>query len=402
MKKRVLIFTGIILIITVSLGIFGGIVIYKADRFEVRRVQNMAGAIVSEYPQAESIFIDAAIDEAFKYEAEGADILSSYGYDEDMHVKDQYKTLIYVYSGMIILLFLLSLGAGYGIFVYISRNQKKREKLLLCMLDDCISGDFKFIDDEKNFELLEGSALLDSLMKLAGSLRLKTARLNEERDNTKTLVTDISHQLKTPISAMKVCFDMYLEADSDSEKKEFLDRSMTQMDKLESLTAALINISRLENNMISLNPEKVHLQRLLIDVVNTEYYKASVKNIEVEAEEFKDIELFIDKKWTVEAIANIVDNGIKYSPEGSRINIKVTKMFSFVRIEIEDQGIGIPKEDRNKIFLRFFRGDSDIVKGQDGSGVGLYLTRKILEEQGGTVSVKSGGEGSTFVVQIPL
>ena len=131
MKKRVLIFTGIILIITVSLGIFGGIVIYKADRFEVRRVQNMAGAIVSEYPQAESIFIDAAIDEAFKYEAEGADILSSYGYDEDMHVKDQYKTLIYVYSGMIILLFLLSLGAGYGIFVYISRNQKKWEKLLL-------------------------------------------------------------------------------------------------------------------------------------------------------------------------------------------------------------------------------------------------------------------------------
>ena len=289
MKKRVLIFTGIILIITVSLGIFGGIVIYKADRFEVRRVQNMAGAVISEYPQAESIFIDAAIDEAFKYEAEGADILSSYGYDEDMHVKDQYKTLIYVYSGMIILLFLLSLGAGYGIFVYISRNQKKREKLLLCMLDDCISGDFEFIDDEKNFELLEGSALLDSLMKLAGSLRLKTARLNEERDNTKTLVTDISHQLKTPISAMKVCFDMYLEADSDSEKKEFLDRSMTQMDKLESLTAALINISRLENNMISLNPEKVHLQRLLIDVVNTEYYKASVKNIEVEVEEFKDL-----------------------------------------------------------------------------------------------------------------
>ena len=74
----------------------------------------------------------------------------------------------------------------------------------------------------------------------------------------------------------------------------------------------------------------------------------------------------------------------------------------YTSIEIEDQGIGIPKEDRNKIFLRFFRGDSDIVKGQDGSGVGLYLTRKILEEQGGTVSVKSGGEGSTFVVQIPL
>ena len=94
---------------------------------------------------------------------------------------------------------------------------------------------------------------------------------------------------------------------------------------------------------------------------------------------------------------------IKYSPEGSVITIRAEKLFSFVRVEIEDRGIGIPKEERNRIFSRFYRGSSDAVKEQDGSGVGLYLTRRILEDQGGTVSVRSeSGEGSTFIIQLPL
>ena len=111
----------------------------------------------------------------------------------------------------------------------------------------------------------------------------------------------------------------------------------------------------------------------------------------------------LDKKWTVEAIANIIDNAVKYSPEHSRINIRVNKLFSFVRIEIEDFGIGIPKEERNKIFARFFRGSSDAVKEQEGSGVGLYLTKEDPGRSGGTVSVKSKQEaGSVFTVQLPL
>lgn len=108
-------------------------------------------------------------------------------------------------------------------------------------------------------------------------------------------------------------------------------------------------------------------------------------------------------KWTVEAIANILDNAIKYSQCGSDIQIRAQKLYSFVRVEIEDKGIGIPKEEQNKIFTRFYRGNNDIVKNQEGSGIGLYLSRSILEEQGGTVSVRSSlGKGSIFVIQLPL
>ena len=272
----------------------------------------------------------------------------------------------------------------------------------MAVLEDCISENFRFADDDELRDAVDVQ-FAESLQRLEQKLRLKTAKFNEEHDNTKTLVTDISHQLKTPISAMKVCFDMYLEAETKEERDEFLNRSRIQMDKLENLTAALINISRLENNMITLTPEDVSLTDVLIGAINTEYHKAVAGDVEIETEDFEDVELRLDRKWTVEAFANIIDNAIKYSPPHSVVTIRVNKLFSFVRIEIEDRGIGIPKDERNRIFARFFRGSADAVKEQEGSGVGLYLTRKILEDQGGTVSVKSKlGEGSTFVIQLPL
>lgn len=105
----------------------------------------------------------------------------------------------------------------------------------------------------------------------------------------------------------------------------------------------------------------------------------------------------------IEAISNIIDNAVKYSPENSSIYINVEKLFSFVRIEIKDNGIGILRNEQNKIFKRFYRGNDPVVKNLDGTGVGLYLSRRILEEEGGTVSVKSNNSrGSIFIIQLPL
>jgi signal transduction histidine kinase len=217
------------------------------------------------------------------------------------------------------------------------------------------------------------------------------------------LVTDISHQLKTPVSALKTCFDMYLQSDSEKEKAEFLNRSLVQMDKLESLISSLVNISRLESSMITLQKEKCLISEILIGAVDSVYHKAFQKGILLETFDFDDCGLTLDKKWTIEAIANILDNSIKYSPANSKIQITLTKLYSFLRIEISDEGIGIPKDEKNLIFKRFYRGNSAIVKENDGSGVGLYLTRKILEDQGGTISVTDNNPvGSIFIIQLPF
>lgn len=114
-----------------------------------------------------------------------------------------------------------------------------------------------------------------------------------------------------------------------------------------------------------------------------------------------------DIKWTKEAIVNVLDNAIKYSPKDSQIQITMEKQIHFFRIEIRDEGIGIKKEEINRIFQRFYRGKQEVIKQAEGSGVGLYLTRKILEEQGGNITVvfpygKEKTKGSTFAIMLSL
>lgn len=216
-------------------------------------------------------------------------------------------------------------------------------------------------------------------------------------------ITDISHQIKTPLSALKTCFSLYLEADTPAESEEFLTRCRFQLEKLETLTASLLNISRLETAMIRPKPERASLTEILVKAVNAVYDKAAAKRISIETETFPDITLLLDEKWTAEAIFNLLDNAVKYSPADSSVRIRIQKLCSFVRLEIEDQGIGIPREEYNQIFRRFYRGKSRIVRQSEGSGVGLYLARKILEDQGGTLSVKAAAvQGSIFVVQLSL
>lgn len=308
-----------------------------------------------------------------------------------------------IYLFILLLIIIAVSGGEYALFSYLSAKRRKQEDIILSILDGICFDNCSSSDIKQRIGELDNSYFADSLEKLAERIRLKSEYLNSEHDNTKTLVTDISHQLKTPISALKVCCSMYLETEDKAEKEEFALRIMDQANKLESLTAALVNISQLETNLIHLTPEKVMLDEILINAVNTIYHKAVKKKIDIITSEFENIALTLDKKWTSEAISNIIDNAVKYSPENSSIYINVEKLFSFVRIEIKDNGIGILRNEQNKIFKRFYRGNDPVVKNQDGTGVGLYLSRRILEEEGGTVSVKSNNSrGSIFIIQLPL
>ena len=169
------------------------------------------------------------------------------------------------------------------------------------------------------------------------------------------------------------------------------------------LVDSLLCISRLETGIINLRGENTTLTEIIVEAVNSIYAKALNKNIKIITEDFTDVVLNLDKKWTAEAIANILDNAVKYGYEGNHITIRAQKFYSFMRVEVEDRGIGIPKEEQTKIFQRFYRGRNDVVRNTEGSGVGLYLSRQILERQGGTISVRSAREkGCIFVIQLPL
>lgn len=405
MKKFFSVFAILTIFFMLFLGFFGIRSIRAAYRQEIRSVTNLAGAVLSEYPESKQTVLSAIQDNSLTTWQEGYDILTRYGYDDERNVNENafYQQSFHSYMTVLIIFLLLMLGLERCFFLGIAKKQKRQEATLLEIVDHYFSENYQFISDSTLQEKLGNPVLTELLIRLGENLQQKTEYLSEERDNTKTLVTDISHQLKTPVSALKTCFSMYLEADTPEEKEEFLNRSQLQMDKLEALISSLIQISRLETSLITLNQEPVTLTDLLLGAVNSIYHKASAKEISIETDDFDDMALKLDWKWTTEALVNILDNAVKYSPVGSCILIRVQSLFSFVRIEFEDEGIGISPEERNHIFQRFYRGSKEEVRKTEGTGVGLYLTRKILEDQGGTVTVQPAARhGSIFVVQLPL
>ena len=423
MKKHLYFLIGIQSAVFLSFILFSLSFVKNTSTAEVHTVQSLAGAVIPNFPETESVFMQTLQNPSPGLQADGARLLARYGYGAADFLRKSpfYRRELFLCLCMAAILFLLSLLCCCHFFYTVKRQQKAERARLQTFLERCLSDDYSFLDEAREaaalcrnaspssasssdtFHRLEQDDLSDTFLRLAKKLRLKSEMLSQERDNTKTLVTDISHQLKTPLCALKTCFSIYSEAENEKEREEFGARCRFQLEKLENLTAALINISRLENAMILLLPAPASLTEILIEAVNAVYEKAAARQIDIDTADFPDISLQLDRKWTAEALFNILDNAVKYSPRRSRIQIRVQPFYSFVRLEIEDQGIGVPKEEYNKIFSRFYRGRSEAVQRTEGSGVGLYLSRKILEEQGGTLSVKGAAEqGSIFVVQLPL
>ena len=167
------------------------------------------------------------------------------------------------------------------------------------------------------------------------------------------------------------------------------------INKLHNLIDSLVNISRLEASMINIKIENKSIKQTLIKAINSTVPKANQKNININIEDVEDIEIPHDTKWTEESIFNVLENAVKYSSENKDINVQVSETINFIRIDIKDNGIGIDKSEYNNIFKRFYR--SEKVDDIEGSGIGLYLSRKILEKQGGNIIVSSQKEqGSKF------
>ena len=231
------------------------------------------------------------------------------------------------------------------IFTVLIRNSNRE---ILLILEQYLSEDFSFAYGTERIAKgrihFMSNQIGDRLKQLGHQIVTKNTRITEERESTKALVTDISHQLKTPMAALKTCFYIYLDASDADEKMEFLKRSETQLEKLEQLIASLMNISRLETAMISLTKEPILLSDLLVDAVNGVYEKARRKNIEISLQETENIALQLDKHWTTEAVINVLDNAVKYSPRNSHITISIEKQHFYTLVKITDEGIGISTE----------------------------------------------------------
>lgn len=286
-------------------------------------------------------------------------------------------------------------------------NLKKHMILMgITFVLGCIGIWLVFIKErsERKKAEVEIERLNEKIQELEVNSQKISESLKKEENDTKSLITDLSHQLKTPIASLRLgCELAETTVLTEAEQQEFRKNEYEEVRKLENLLNSLMNLSKLEAKIIQLKPVKASLKNTLVNAVNSVYMKAFEKEIEIIMEAFEDRSIIHDTKWTAEALVNVLDNGIKYSPAGTKIKIRAEVLISYMLIEIADEGIGIPAKEAYKVFQRFYRGVTDVVEQQEGSGVGLYLARKILEEQKGTISVKSGiPRGSVFQITLPL
>ncbi len=285
-------------------------------------------------------------------------------------------------------------------FVVLLRRKLTMFSDLLCRtLDDMLSGNIapvQVVEEESLFYKI--NYRLGRLYEVMNENRRSVAK---ERSDLQELISDISHQVKTPISNLKMINSTLMEQEVPAYKqKEFLLASTSQLDKLDFLMQAMIKTSRLEIGIISLDKKTQPIYDTLASALGGILLNAEKKQIDVSVNCPEHLAVPHDRKWTSEALFNILDNAVKYTPESGKISVTVECWELYLKINIADTGKGIPEKHQGAIFKRFYREDN--VHDVEGIGIGLYLAREIITMQGGYIKLLSRpGRGSCFTVFLP-
>ena len=285
-------------------------------------------------------------------------------------------------------------------------TQTFAKRLSLFTSDLCQTLD-NMIDGDKEPKRTDDSETLFArisyrLTRLYQIMQENRRKVDEERQELQTLVSDISHQVKTPVSNLKMVTDTLLTRPvSEAERIDFIRGIRVQTDKLDFLFQALVKTSRLETGIIRLEKKAGRIYDTVAQAMSGIVYAAEKKQIGVSVDCPENLMVAHDSKWTSEALFNLLDNAVKYTPIGGKIDVTVEQWEMYLEIKVTDTGKGISESNQAAIFRRFYREEE--VHEQPGVGIGLYLAREIITQQGGYIKVVSElGEGSSFSIMLPL
>ena len=228
---------------------------------------------------------------------------------------------------------------------------------------------------------------------------------NVKLDNMrKEFVADVSHELKTPITSIMGYTDTLLDGDYDVEtQREFLQVISTEARRMAKLVTDLLDLSKIDSNKKKTKKTSFDLGNLAKECQKKLAIEIKKKKHHVECLVTADVPpVYADKDDIQRVILNILTNSIKYTPEGGNIKIYVGFVYSDAYIKIIDNGIGIPEEDLNRIFERFYRVDKSRAREMGGTGLGLSIAKEILDKNGGSIDIKSQiNKGTEVVIKIP-
>lgn len=279
------------------------------------------------------------------------------------------------------------------------------------MLDDAMNGSFV----ESSYDETKMSRLESRWKEFLGKSVISGRNLEAERHRLEQFISDISHQTKTPMTNIKMYTELLSEEinrmsgkdtesikDSMEKIKKYADEIKRQNQRLEFLIDSLTKLSRLESGTLEVKATRSHVRELAESGIAAVSQKAEMRGIEFDHPDSseRDVEANFDMKWTLEALVNVLDNAVKYSPEGGKIDVKISETDMYAEIHVTDEGKGITEEEAARIFGRFFRGKD--VQQEEGVGIGLYLTREILSKEDGYIKVvpNSRREGGEFIIYL--
>lgn len=290
--------------------------------------------------------------------------------------------------------------AAVGIIAYTRHSLIMYTKKLSDCLDSMIAGDEEIAFEEEEDSLV--GKVQVKMRKLYEILQSRTEDSQRNQKNLEKTISDLSHQVKTPIASIRMYQNILMrQGINEEDRMEFLRNAEKQVDKLEFLIQAMIKMSRLETGIVNVSPKLESVYQLVEAAVCDVALKAEAKNIGISVDCKETLLAYFDKKWTTEALFNIIDNAVKYTKEGGEIRISASATDFFIRIQVRDNGRGIEELHITEIFKRFYREPS--AAEVEGVGIGLYLAREIITKEKGFIEVRSKiGIGSLFSLNLPI
>lgn len=396
MKKNIVIISNITFIIIIILfNLCSSFYIHNQYKKEIinnnaKIIANIADNDKLENKIVESLLksnqnIDKGIKILEKYD------LSNYkNIDELKSVKKLEKKLIAINMSFSFIIIIF-----YTIFLIKYNQNTKKEALLMQkymdnILIDNYNIDFNTYDDNVL------SSLKDDIYKMTIKLKNMADNSNKEKKYLATTLSDISHQLKTPLTSLFVFNEILKQDNLDSKtRKEILEKSEKQLERIKWLITSLLKMSQLDSGSITLQKDKVNLQKLINESCEPFLISLDLKNVKLQINVDKKAFIICDKNWTIEAISNIVKNALEHVKENGTITIQSITNPIYLKLEIIDDGEGIKAEEINHIFERFYHGN----KNKDSIGIGLNMSRMIIEKQKGHIEVESKlNKGTKFSI----
>ena len=293
---------------------------------------------------------------------------------------------------------LMALAALLLLGLWLWLDARRTVRRLDRMLSTAIDGGF----GEESFDESAPSALESRMARFLNGSARSLRGVQRQRESIQRLLSDISHQTKTPLANLKLYSSLLMEEELTPRQREQAQVILQQSEKLSFLIETLVKLSRLETDVLAVTPKSQPLSPLLERAASQAKAAAERKGIalQLHLQQQAEMRALYDLRWTAEALGNLLDNAVKYTPPDGCIQVSATQYELFCRIDVRDNGIGVAEEEQAQIFGRFYRGRQ--VREQEGLGIGLYLAREIAQKQGGYLKLSSRpGQGSTFSLYLP-